>query len=646
MRTYLALLGTLRPYRRLLAQTLAATIAFSILSAISIGMISPLTRALFARVDTAGQIAGQVAAPSPIGGPQSSLPRIEDITVVRGLRARIEEYLFAGEPAAALRRVCVAILVVFFLKGLAAYAEQVSINRIEQSVVRDLRNRIFAHLTTLSLDFFHRRRAGHLISRVTNDVGLVRGAVTAGIFSSTRELLLLIASLCWVFWVSVPLALVSLLVVPPSVLLIVALARKLRRSSQRTQERMADLTTVLHETLGGMRVVKAFAMEKFELNRFRAATERAYRAFLRLRRYWAVSSPLSEMLGVGAAVAVIAYGGQLILIKQTLTPDRFLLFLVAMLSMHRPLRKIASVNADIQEGTAAAERIFGLLAVAPSVVERPDARPVDRISNALRFEGVEFCYEPGRPVLTGIHLEVRAGEVVALVGPSGAGKSTLADLVPRFYDPTTGRITLDGVDLRDLRLADLRRLIGIVTQDVILFNDTVRANIAYGDDSMPEEAVREAAHAAHAAEFIEALPQGYSTEIGDRGVRLSGGQRQRLAIARAILKNPPILILDEATSALDSESERLVQAAIARLMAGRTALVIAHRLSTVRAADRIVVLDRGRIVEEGSHSELLRRGGLYTRLHAVEAAGEGVAVGDASGGEAAPDPDAFREAAR
>jgi subfamily B ATP-binding cassette protein MsbA len=655
MKTYLALLNCLRPYRRLLVQTLAATVAFSILSALSIGMISPLTRALFARVERAtvvgvaespaprpGDPAARSVAPVPPAPPGSapSVPQVEDLPMVRDLRARAEAYLFAGDPADALRRVCIAILLVFFLKGLANYAEQISINQIEQSVVRDLRNRIFAHLTTLSLDFFHRRRAGHLISRVTNDVGLVRGALTAGIFISTREILLLITSLFWVFWVSVPLALISLLVVPPSALMIVALSRKLRRGSERTQERMADLTTVLHETLGGMRVVKAFAMEGFELARFRAATERAYRAFVRLRRYWAVSSPLSEMLGVAAAVAVIAYGGQLILVKQTLTPDRFLLFLVAMLSMNRPLRKIASVNTDIQEGVAAAERIFGLLQVAPSVVERPGARPVDRLTTAIRFEGVEFGYEPDRPVLTGINLEVRAGEVVALVGPSGAGKSTLADLVPRFYDPTRGRITLDGVDLKDLRLAHLRRLIGIVTQDVILFNDTVRANIAYGDDSMPEEKVREAARAAHAAEFIEALPQGYATEIGDRGVRLSGGQRQRLAIARAILKNPPILILDEATSALDSESERLVQAAIARLMAGRTALVIAHRLSTVRAADRIVVVDRGRIIEEGSHSELMRRGGLYTRLHAMDTAGSG-----AEGGTAADAADTFKEAA-
>jgi subfamily B ATP-binding cassette protein MsbA len=399
---------------------------------------------------------------------------------------------------------------------------------------------------------------------------------------------------------------------------------------------MGELTAILHESIAGMRVVKAFAMERFEITRFGAAAERIHRAFVRLRRYGALSSPLAEILGVLAAVAVIAYGGRLILVERTLTPDRFLLFLVAMLSMTRPLRKLASVNVDVQEGMAATERIFGLLAIEPSVIERPGARAVQRFAGAIRFEGVEFAYEPGRPVLEAIDFEVRAGEVVALVGPSGAGKSTLADLVPRFYDPIRGRITLDGTDLRDLRLADLRRLIGLVTQEVILFNDTVRANIAYGDDTVPDEAVREAAEAAHAAEFIDALPRGYATEVGDRGVRLSGGQRQRLAIARAILKNPPILILDEATSALDTESERLVQAAIARLMAGRTALVIAHRLSTVRAADRIVVLDRGRIVETGTHAELLVRGGVYTHLHAADAVGEGAVGEGAAVREVAP----------
>jgi ATP-binding cassette, subfamily B, bacterial MsbA len=641
-RLYWSLLRHVLPYKRLLVLTVTASAAFALFSGLTIGLMSPLTRALFANAppsapglsapaapDAGGAMAipggaGAVLAPSaPLPIPESGgnpLGAIGRWAPVKAVTERLHSYLFPPNPMTALRRVCLAVLVIFFMKGLSGYVEQLSMFRLEQLVVRDLRGRLFAHLTTLSLDFFHRRRAGTLISRITNDVALVRGAITAGVFVLARELLLLLANLFWVFWVSVPLALVSLLVVPPSALLIVALGKKLRRSSRRTQERMAELTAALHETIGGMRVVKAFAKEGYEVERFRAVADGAFRSFVRLRRYFALSSPLSELLGAAAAVAVLAYGGHLILVERTLTADRFLVFLVAMLSMTRPLRKLASINADIQDGLAAGERIFELLQIQPSVTERPGAKPVTAIRDAIRFEDVGFAYEPGRPVLADIDLEIRAGEVVALVGPSGGGKSTLADLVLRFYDPTSGRITLDGVDLRDLKLGDLRRLTGLVTQDVILFNDTVRANIAYGDPQATDEALRAASRAAHADEFIRELPLGYDTEIGDRGVRLSGGQRQRLAIARAILKNPRMLVLDEATSALDSESERLVQQAIEELMVGRTALVIAHRLSTVRRADRIAVIDRGRIVETGTHAELVRLNGLYTRLTLIDGA--------------------------
>ena len=655
-RLYGNLLRHVWPYKRLLVLTVTASAAFALFSGLTIGLMSPLTRALFSRApaalvsapavpDSGTAPAPTVPLPIPEGG-QNPFGAITRWAPIQAVTARVNAFLFPSNPITALRRVCIAVLIIFFMKGLSGYVEQLSMFRLEQLVVRDLRGRLFAHLTTLSLDFFHRRRAGTLISRITNDVALVRGAITAGVFVLARELLLLLANLFWVFWVSVPLALVSLLVVPPSALLIVALGKKLRRSSRKTQERMAELTAALHESIGGMRVVKAFAKEDFEVWRFRGVAERAFRSFVRLRRYFALSSPLSELLGAAAAVAVLAYGGHLILVERTLTPDRFLVFLVAMLSMTRPLRKLASINADIQDGLAAGERIFELLQIQPSVTERPHAKPVTAIQDAIHFEDVSFAYEPGRPVLQDIDLMIRAGEVIALVGPSGGGKSTLADLVLRFYDPTSGRITLDDVDLRDLKLADLRRLTGLVTQDVLLFNDTVRANIAYGDPEVSEEALYAAARAAHADDFIRELPLGYDTEIGDRGVRLSGGQRQRLAIARAILKNPPLLVLDEATSALDSESERLVQQAIEELMVGRTALVIAHRLSTVRRADRIVVIDRGRIVETGTHAELVRLNGLYTRLTLIDGAmAAGTADGAASESRIGPGPEPVREAA-
>jgi len=654
IRLYWRLLQGLKPYKRRLVLTLLASAAFALFSGLTVGLMSPLTSALwsqgggqtpfFAPAKPSPQAAGELPAPPPLPGTQADkrpsanpFARLSDWKPVQIARDRVRSYLFPPEPTSALRRVCLAILVLFFLKGLSGYVEQISMFRLEQLVIRDLRNRLFAHLTTLSLDFFHRRRTGTLISRLTNDVAVVKGAISAGAFIATRELLLLIANLFWVFWVSVPLALVSLLVVPPSALLIVALGRKLRRSSRRTQERMGELTAALYETLGGMRVVKAFAMEEREVERFKAVAHRTFTAFVRLRRYFALSSPLSEWLGAAAAVAVLAYGGHLILVEHTLTPDRFLVFLVAMLSMTRPLRRLASLNADIQDGLAGAERLFEVLAIQPTVAEAADARPISTLAEAIRFENVTFAYEPGRPVVENVALEIRVGEVVALVGPSGSGKSTLADLLLRFYDPTAGAITLDGVDLRAYRLGDLRRLMGLVTQDVILFNDTVRANIAYGDPAATDQAIEAAARAAHAHEFIRELALGYATEIGDRGVRLSGGQRQRLAIARAILKSPPILVLDEATSALDSESERAVQSAIDELMVGRTALVIAHRLSTVRNADRIVVLDRGRIVEQGTHAELLRRNGLYTRLCLLDGTPRSPALTADEGGGGIPE---------
>ena len=628
--TSLRLLRYLRPYRGRLILTAVLMVGFALSSGITIGMISPFVKVLFTpRPSTV--VASPGATEAVIGAvtggssttPSASAPPQSGIAArftawKQSLRTWFEHFFLTGNPLRSLTRICLVLLVVFLLKNLFDYLQSLLTVWVEQAVVRDLRNELYAHLHDLSLSFFHSRRTGALLSRLTNDIALVRGALAAGFSNLIKSALLLAVCLFWIFWTSWRLALLSFLVIPPSLSLIVWLGRKLRRRSTITQERMADLNAILSETLGGIRVVKAFSMEEFEKRRFAAAAHEYFRAFVKQRRIGAMAGPVSEYLGVVAATAVLWYGGHEILLQRALEPQQFFIFLFAMLQLMSPLKSLSNVNATLQEGLAAAVRIFRILDTKPAIVSRPGSRTVSGIGTGIDFEEVGFRYGNGPEVLHGVTSSVRAGEVVALVGPSGAGKSTLVDLVARFYDPTEGRILLDGTDLRDYDVASLRRMMGIVTQDPLLFNDTIARNIAYGVPGADPDAVRRAALAANADPFIREMPQGYETKVGERGTRLSGGERQRVAIARAIFKDPALLLLDEATSNLDSESELLVQEALDVLFRGRTVFVIAHRLSTIQRADRILVLDQGRIVETGTHAELVRRPGLYQKLHRLQ----------------------------
>lgn len=513
--------------------------------------------------------------------------------------------------------VALAIIGVTVVKGLAEFLATYFINYVGHSVVKDLRNQLYSKIIEQSMAFFARNPTGRLMSSVTSDIEKVQSAVSQVSADSLRETFTLIGLLGVLFYLDWKLALASMLLVPFVVFPSRTIGRYIRTTSRFSQDKMAELNHILQETFSGIRIVKAFGMELFEVTRFRAATRRLLKVNLRWVRANAVSSPLMEVLGAITIAGLLLYARNEIL-HNTQTMGGFLAFLYALIKMYEPVKRLTGVNNAFQQAVGASEKVFHYLDVHSEITDRPGAIALPHFGGEVVFDCVDFAYEPGQPVLQGIELRIHRGEVVAVVGSSGAGKTTLANLIPRFFDPTGGRILMDGHDLRDVKLSSLRAQIGMVTQETILFDDTVFNNIAYGRTSERRAVVEAAAHAALAHDFIMAMPEGYSTLIGERGQRLSGGQRQRIAIARALLKNPPILILDEATSELDTESELLVQRALQNLMEGRTVLVIAHRLSTVRRADRILVIDDGRISEEGTHQDLIAHGGIYHRLHGLQ----------------------------
>lgn len=510
-----------------------------------------------------------------------------------------------------------SLFILFVIRSLTSFFSEYAFQKVGLSTVRDLRDQLYERLIHQSHRFFSERSTGEMVSRIVSDADAIQAAVSTRMGDLFQESITLIGLVAYVFISNTELALMTFVVAPALIYPVVHFGKRLRQTTHRSQERMADMATLLEETIRGVRIVKAFTMEKFEIKRFREATRRHLASNLKAQKIQALTSPVMELVSGLCLLALIMYAHRRIAVSHTLTLGQFLSFLFALAATYQPIKKLNKVNLSVNTALSAAERVFRMLDIDNEVKEKPGAETLVAVGSGIRYEGVSFSYE-AEPVLRRVTLVVEPGEIVALVGGSGAGKSTFVNLLPRFYDVNEGRITVDGRDVRDVKLESLRVLMGFVTQEVVLFNDTVKNNIAYGRTDVDDKQVIGAARAANAHDFISQLPHGYDTMIGESGVLLSGGQRQRLAIARALFKDPPILILDEATSALDTESERLVQQALNNLMQGRTTLVIAHRLSTIRSADKIVVLDKGQIAEVGPHEELLARRGIYRKLYDLQ----------------------------
>jgi subfamily B ATP-binding cassette protein MsbA len=609
------LLALFRPHRSAAFVAILAMLGVAVFTSLVAYLFGPLFDQVLtpgARVQVMNELGeGARAVVGKEGVRQTPVIRWLD----RGV-AHIEEAAGVNEG----NRSVVLLLVLFaafLLKNLCAYAAEFRFNAVGLALVRDLRATAYEKLLHQSGAFFATHPSGDLIARVTGDVDRIQSFFGTDLADLAQSVATLLGLAVLVVSRSPELTLVALLIAPAIVLPVVLIARRLRSISRAARERMGDLTGVLSETIRGQRVVQAYGAEAYEAERFASVNERTFRLSRKAARVMAFSSPLVETASVLAFLVLLGWAGSRIA-GGKLTLGAFISFGVGLVMMYQPFKRATRTNLALQQSLASARRIFEILDRPNEIVDRPGARPLAAFTRELRFSSVSFAYPGNAPVLRDINLVIPKGSVTALVGPSGAGKTTLVNLIPRFMDVTEGIVSVDGTDVRDATLRSLRDMIGLVTQDVVLFDDTARRNVAYGRADLPEERIRAALDAANALDFVSALPEGLDTRVGEGGARLSGGQKQRLAIARALLKDAPLLILDEATSALDTESERAVQEAMDRLMAGRTVVVIAHRLSTVRRADQLVVLQEGRIVERGTHAQLLGAGGLYRRLHDLQ----------------------------
>ena len=547
------------------------------------------------------------------------LSSLSELTMNDRLKLFSNSLLLKDTAISTVSAVCVALIVVFSAKNISLYIKNITLSIVQYRLIRDLRNKLYSHFHYLSLSYFNKNKSGELTAVLVNDIDNMRNSLSIMFQKLFVEPINIIILMSLLFIVSTKLALIALLIIPVSGIIIFGISHSIRRRSARSQAQLAGMTSMIAETIGSMRIVKAFATKGFEINRFAKETQKYYKLMLRRDRLRFVSSPVSETFGATIAALLLWVGARDVLVIESISSEDFLRFILLLFSLFQPLKNLTNVVNELQNGLASADRVFAIMDIKSDIQDVDNAVEVDDLKNSLSFDNVSFSYGDEKDkVLNNINFQINKGEILALVGPSGAGKSTLVDLIPRFYDTLGGSIKIDGKDIKELKINSLRSLMGIVTQETFLFDDSVKANIAYGVENISDDKIKDAAIAANAHEFIKELPDGYNTIIGERGVSLSGGQKQRIAIARAIVKNPPILILDEATSSLDSESEKHVQSAIENLMSERTVFVIAHRLSTVHNANKILVLENGQIVQEGKHDELANIDGLYKQLHKMQ----------------------------
>ena len=544
---------------------------------------------------------------------------IGDLSINQKLEQMAQTLIGSGSQLEQLKMLCIILLISFLFKNIFFYINNVSLSFVQNKMIQDIRNKVFKHLHNLPMSFYDKNKSGEITSIVLHDVSALRTAFTQSIQKLINEPLNIIVLVVMLFLISTKLTLIAIITIPLSAFVIVKLGQSIRRKAKRSSKQIAGVINILQESISGIRIVKAFAKEKFENSQFQAETKKFFALLFRQDKLRFLTTPVNDMVGVSMGVILLWIGGNEVISNQSLTSDEFLRFIIFLFAMLQPARKLGNVNAQIQTGLASATRVFSILDTKNDIQDGTEPIIIDSFKDNIQFSNVTFQYESAeKPSLKNINTDIKKGEIVALVGSSGAGKSTFVDLIPRFYDVESGTISIDSTNIKEVSQLSLRSLMGIVTQEVILFNDTVANNIAYGVESANTKQIKEAAIGANALEFIENLPDGFDTIIGEKGTRLSGGQKQRLSIARAIMKNPEILILDEATSALDTESERKVQIAIDNLVQNRTVIVIAHRLSTITKANKILVFDNGQLIESGTHNELIEKTGHYKKLYDIQ----------------------------